>query len=273
MNEILKTTIDPLSYTSVPISMINIESRKILSTATGFFYRNGDTFYLITNWHNITGINPQTKKRLSDASPTGLIIPMLSQKVPYIIWNFFTIPLYDSDNKPLWYIHPLHKEQVDVVAIKLDKNNSNLMLKAINDINFDDFKPLVADHIFILGFPHNINSGGNFPIWKKGSVSSEPDIDLENLPKILVDTASRSGMSGSPVIFRRSGIHNIKNEKPVDETIIGEIQNFVGIYSGRMRIIDELDTQLGIVWKASVIEQILEIKQLDNLYYPDNSFI
>jgi hypothetical protein len=27
------------------------------------------------------------------------------------------------------------------------------------------------------------------------------------MPKILIDTATRSGMSGSPVIFQRQGMH------------------------------------------------------------------
>src|SRR3569833_898001 len=35
----------------------------IISTGTGFIYFFEDIFYLITNGHNITGINPKTKTK------------------------------------------------------------------------------------------------------------------------------------------------------------------------------------------------------------------
>jgi hypothetical protein len=41
------------------------------------------------------------------------------------------------------------------------------------------------------------------------------------------------------------------------ETIIGEATKFLGVYSGRLGK-DEMGAQLGIVWKASVLLEILE---------------
>ena len=69
----------------------------------------------------------------------------------------------------------------------------------------------VADEVFILGFPYKIGNASQIPIWKRGSVASEPELDCDNLPKLFVDTASRPGMSGSPVIYKRIGIHGVKN--------------------------------------------------------------
>ena len=86
----------------------------------------------------------------------------------------------------------------------------------------------------------------------------EEDIDYERLPKMFVDTASRPGMSGSPVIFRRTGIHGAKNGELKPDSIIGTIQNFVGIYSGRVLGKTELEAQLGIVWKKEVIDEIID---------------
>jgi len=40
--------------------------------------------------------------------------------------------------------------------------------------------------------------------------------------------------------------------------LIGEIQNFVGIYSGRILGKTELEAQLGIVWKKEVIDEIID---------------
>ena len=41
-----------------------------------------------------------------------------------------------------------------------------------------------------------------------------------------------------------------------DDTLIGRIRGFLGVYSGRIGN-DELQAQLGIVWKKKVIEEII----------------
>lgn len=58
----------------------------------------------------------------------------------------------------------------------------------------------VATDVFVLGYPKGISGGGEFPIWKRASIATEPDIQLGTLPKMLVDTATREGMLGAPVI-------------------------------------------------------------------------
>ncbi|WP_298425217.1 hypothetical protein [uncultured Kordia sp.] len=174
--------------------------------------------------------------------------------------------LYDND-KADWFVHPVHKELVDVVVFEMETpDNFNGILRPINKIQFDDFNLRIADEVFILGFPYSITGGGSLPIWKRGSVATEPDIDYEDLPKVFIDTASKSGMSGSPVIFRRFGIHGVEDETLRVNSRIGEIRGFVGIYSGRITGKSEFDAQLGIVWKKEVIEEInqREIKRPRN---------
>ena len=51
-------------------------------------------------------------------------------------------------------------------------------------------------------------------------------------------------MSGSPVILRR-------------RFGTGPNTTFVGVYSGRIGAKDELEAQLGIVWRADLVEQIV----------------
>jgi hypothetical protein len=84
---------------------------------------------------------------------------------------------------------------------------------------------------------------------------------LDDLPKLLIDTATRRGMSGSPVVARRSGIIHPRGENLgatgiSPNTIIGQADTFLGVYSGRLGN-DEMGIQVGIVWKASVIEEII----------------
>lgn len=250
----------PLSFTSIPITMYFDETRQKLASATGFIYERNEKLYLITNWHNLTGKNPVTKEQISSHGgiPDVVVLTLLTQKHPKIEWEKFSINLYDSEKKAEWLVHPVHKELVDVVALEIEfDENFKGVFKSINKIQFDNFKIEVSDDVYILGFPYELNGGGYFPIWKRASVASEPDIDYDGLPKIFVDTASRSGMSGSPVIFRRTGIHGTENGKLTFNTVIGTIQGFVGIYSGRIGK-TELDAQLGVVWKKEVIDEIID---------------
>jgi len=95
---------------------------------------------------------------------------------------------------------------------------------------------------------------GRTPIWKRGSVASEPDYDWRNMPAFLIDTATRDGMSGSPVVARHSGILLTgANDGMGPDSLIGTMTKFTGIYSGRIGE-DEMGVQLGLVWKPIVLD-------------------
>ncbi len=164
-------------------------------------------------------------------------------------------------SKPLWYEHPVHGHTVDVVVLPLsDTIQSSRALFAINAIDFDaQFSEEVADDAFIVGYPFSEMPYLQLPIWKRASIASEPSVELDKLPKMLVDTATRPGLSGSPVVMQRVGIHGMSNGVVKGLEIIGRIRNFVGVYSGRLGA-DEEKAQLGIVWKARVIREIIEGK-------------
>ena len=128
------------------------------------------------------------------------------------------------------------------------------------------YQPSIMDDVFIIGYPWGL-SGGNevLPIFKKGSIASEPDVNQSNLPRILVDSRTTEGNSGSPVIVSHSGYY-LHNKNSPEEAIIGTLHAFLGIYSGRLTA-DELEnlgasnkevTELGIVWKEEVIQEIIE---------------
>ncbi|MFL1012267.1 serine protease family protein [Flavisericum labens] len=262
-----KVNINKVSYCTVSISMYLEETKQKLASATAFIYEYGNKYYLITNWHNVTGLNPLTREPISihGGVPNVLVLSLLIKKKPYLSWSNFSIYLYDNNDESDWLIHPEFGEKVDVVAIELDiGENLNAILTPINKIEFNDFDLEIADDIFILGYPYNLDGGGKFPIWKRGSVATEPDLDMDKLPKIFVDTASKRGMSGAPVIYRRTGIHGAHGRIIPKGAIIGTIEGFVGIYSGRIVGKDDFDAQLGIVWKKQVIEEIIVGNKKDN---------
>ena len=115
----------------------------------------------------------------------------------------------------------------------------------------------MADEAFVIGYPFSDATYLQLPIWKRASIASEPDVDVDQLPKLLIDTATRPGLSGSPVIMQRVGIHGMNGGEIDKNTIIGRIRNFLGVYSGRIGA-DEVKAQLGIVWKAHVIQEIID---------------
>lgn len=244
------------------------ETKARLYTGTSFIYEYKEKLYLITNWHIVTGLSTIDKKPIMNHGgiPDIMVLSlMLNQNRPK--WKSFTLELY-KENKAEWLVHPIHKEKVDVVAMEIEiPKEFNCLIRPINKYIFNDFKLEIADDVFVLGYPYSITGGGNFPIWKRGSVATEPEIDYEGLPKIFIDTASRPGMSGSPVIFRRNGIHLGKENKLSLDTIFGEIRDFIGVYSGRKVGENDFDAQLGIVWKKKVIEEIIEGNLKDSINF------
>ncbi|MFM7896960.1 MAG: serine protease [Flavobacterium sp.] len=248
-----------LSFTTIPVELKFKETGKTLFTGTAFIYKYNSKFFLITNWHIVTGLKPKDKTPISDHGgiPDQMIISFLVSKNP-VLYSYYPFDLYDQ-NISEWLIHPTLGENIDVVAIELEFDSEfEGIIRPINDNKFDEnYEPEIGDDVFVLGYPYSLSGGGNFPIWKRGSIATEPDIDYEQQPKFYIDTASRPGMSGSPVIFRRIGVHGNENGQITDNTKIGEIRNFVGIYSGRVIGETNFDAQLGIVWKKRVIEEII----------------
>ena len=160
--------------------------------------------------------------------------------------------------KPTWMEHPNHGRLVDAVAIPLEKLEKPFKIVAANDPSHDliKIKLYPSLEVYVLGYPLGLTGGGQFPIWKRGTIASEPGIDLEGLPKLYIDTATRKGMSGAPVFAQETGL--IVPEDPNDSAkgSLGKARRFLGVYASRLDG-DEFSAQLGVVWKDTAIEQII----------------
>lgn len=246
-------TIDGYSFASHLIEMKL--GGVVLASATGFIYRGLGPEFLITNWHNVTGRDPVTLKALPGGEPDRIDVhlhgPEPSQPGPIV-----TCPLFDDEDEPAWLEHPDRARGIDVAAVPISTEPGAVL--AINEVSsMLKLAVHVGTEVFVLGFPFRLSASG-LPIWKRASIASEPDIDLDGLPKLLVDTASRPGMSGSPVILRHWGnVHDRAGQPSSRETG----SRFLGIYSGRVVAADPLEAQLGIVWKARVIDEMIATKQ------------
>jgi hypothetical protein len=269
---------DSLSLSTHYLRMIPFGSETVMSTGTGFIYEHDSKLYLITNGHNVTRVNPDTNERIINSAAFPIRIKTKARIIPKDTRNaftadFFDIELYDDEDytKPKWFVHPTHGYKVDVVAIPfadMKEIPEQVKLFPINKYVFDnDFELEVADDVFILGYPFDITGGKELPIWKRGTISTEPFIDIENLPKFLVDTATRSGMSGSPVIMQRNGFHGFNGNQMTGKEIFGLIRLFAGVYSGRIGAEDNFQTQLGIVWKPQVIDEIIMGQRIGDIEF------
>ena len=237
-----------------------------LATGTCFFVKRAQKIFLVTNWHIVSGKHADTKELLE--KETGAIPNKLRIFVPrnnsdgtmqYGDDSYIDIDLYDEYGAPLWYEKCIHERMVDVALIPM--KDVDFCYLAIDDAE-EPFNERVhveiASEIYIIGFPFAKDTG-YIPIWKRGSIASEPLIDMDGMPYFYADTATKKGMSGSPVIYYKDRpIVMVDNDKG---KFSRHWTKFIGIYSGRIGANSDVrnDAQLGRIWKASVIDEIIAL--------------
>jgi hypothetical protein len=170
-----------------------------------------------------------------------------------------TVSLYINDlSGPLWLHHPTSHGKVDIAAIDISQAVTDLKVDHVNVVESDALlEPFVSQDVFILGYPLGLITGAPSPVWKRGTIATDPTFDPDGFSKMYIDSATRTGMSGSVVVAK----HIVVNKKITkrDGTEIGPVLYAVrdvvlGIYSGRLGA-DLVQAQMGIVWKRSAIEE------------------
>jgi hypothetical protein len=248
---------DDFSLSVAPLELLGRSKGEWIEcgVATGFFYKAGEALHLVTNWHVITGVDPLTMQPVdpNDPAPEAVRIyckrrldnPARLQPFPH------EVPLY-SGGAAVWYEHST-RQNVDVVSLKLDARGLDAAFAnvPINTVEQEHALRLYAGMI----------GPGQSPIWKRASIATEPLYNFRNSPGFLIDTATRKGMSGSPVVARHSGLFrpDAGQGPPPATSVIGTVNKFVGVYSGRLGD-DPLEVQLGMVWHSAVLEDVTSCK-------------
>ena len=242
----------------------------LLASATAFCDKWAGRQYLVTNWHNVTGRYPSTGQPIfkdcvvpsflrahfirlhaTDAGPA--IRPVDTFPVDIPIGN-----AHDAS----WLMHETG-QAIDIAAVALPDDDRRYIIPMAEAVQELNPQLEIGDELFILGFPRGLRPTGNFPIWKRASVATEPRWPANQEHCFWVDSATREGMSGSPVIARALSAEDkaklIGNGPLRNDTIIvlKEPTAFVGIYSGRIGIADALEAQIGKVWHARLIQEML----------------
>lgn len=254
-------SLDRLSLSTVPINPFFNDCQ--LAGATGFIWKRRERFYLITNWHVVSALDLFTKANLSEgaARPNKLRCHFLIRVGQYER-ELIDVPIRDEDDQPLWFVHPVQERRaVDVVALPLDDEGltTRVALLPVNELAPGRLAIMIGMEVFILGYPFGSKPSA-FPVWKRGSIASEPDLVRLSTGYYLVDTASRPGMSGSPVILRSWSNHILESNMWTTNNDQLPIDRVIGVYSGRLK---PEDAQIGIVWHVEYIDEIIDAGKRD----------
>ena len=275
------------TYTTCPFAIHMCDNAGTISTGTAFFYEVDNKWFLITNWHNVSGKDFLTKFLLSKEGriPTFLeakfFVHNTSIKKDSVVALPHEISLYE-DNEPIWFEHPEHGSNYDVVALPMSRPDScpEEIHQAANRISEVRIPITPGGSVFIVGFPRSISVGPGLPLWKSGYIASEPLFDVTiggktseigglkggtKLPAFFLDSQTREGMSGSPVFAQYTGWwdkndpYNKIDRNNLKDLLSGVAYEFVGCYSGRVKENEE-KAALGLCWPEDVIKQICSAK-------------
>jgi len=121
----------------------------------------------------------------------------------------------------------------------------------------------VTEELFIPGYPQNIQDYYVQPVWKRATIASSVQLGWNGEKKFLIDSASKSGMSGSPVLY-----YNSNGEVRIQGSTYHFGQSaaiLAGIYVGRLGVTKDGDPQIGTVWHRAVIDEIIDGKCFERL--------
>lgn len=223
-----------------------------LSTGTAFVVNSSKGPHLITNRHNVTGRNQETNAPISSTGGVPNYVAVVHHRKGNLGQWFPQLEALYTEEAPRWREHPRLGAKADFVALPL----SNLDDVELYPYDLEDTGPPIlvgpADSVSVIGFPFGRTAGGVFGVWATGFLASEPSVDFNGLPIQLIDCRSRQGQSGSPVIAYRSG--GMVATANGASLFNGPVFKFIGIYSGRINS----ESDLGIVWKASAIQELMQ---------------
>jgi hypothetical protein len=245
--------IDELSF--IPLYLEVLRQGRVLGTATGFVVPWKGKSCLVTNWHVVTGRNPEKPDDIERPEPTHLRVHYYTGK-NQAVWIERDEPLRDENGAALWLEHP-DGPPIDVVALPISAEG--VFLHRLSWRLADgDLEVTPSEAVSVIGFPFGLASSGKFPIWKTGHLASDLELDYLDRPVFLIDVATKEGMSGSPVIAKRVGFYTPRSNREVVAS--GDVLRFLGVYSGRRKDSDGKadDFNLGVVWKEQVLREILE---------------
>lgn len=265
--------------------VILLKGDSAISEGTGFYFALQDTskpgtiLFLVTNYHVLTGSSPSEKK-----PPIGDNIIFYFHKDDKNTGQLKTIrfPLFTKRNDPIWISNKTYPDADVAIIPLLPLMYQDCKAYCITeDWTKAPIKLRPTSTVTLVGYPYGYSDTVNaLPIWKTGSIASEPKIDFDGKPLFVLDVSAFPGMSGSPAFAVSYGTYEMEQ----GGTSVGGVQKFLGIYASmqvleQKKFLEELKTgqkpgivvseslQLGHVWKAQLIIDMVKsinVQQYEN---------
>lgn len=273
------------------ISMITtqvllLRGDNVVSQGTGFYYALHDTsnnlniIFLVTNYHVLTGSAPSEHK-----APIGDNIVFYFHKDEKNTGDLKQVrfPLFTKRNDPIWICSKDYPDaDVAIIPLVAALYQDCKVFGISEEWAKAGIKLRPTSRITLVGYPYGYEDTSNaLPIWKTGSIASEPSMNFSGKPLFLVDVSAFPGMSGSPTFAVSYGAY----EMDQGGTTVGGVQKFLGIYASmqvleQKKFLEELQAvknqgitiseslQLGHIWKAQLIIDM--VKSINVNDYQEN---
>lgn len=274
-----------------------------VNQGTGFYFFDNNHLFLVTNFHVLTGYNPVESESLKFGTKIYYITqqsetpgrleqlklplesePLVGDNIIFHIHKNYNnpkdlieirLPLFNKKGSPIWFRSKKYS-YADVAVIPIP--NQFLVDQGVDDVKIMVIGyPIIESHlnvrisskIVIIGYPYDLYDEKNqLPIWKTGSIASEPNFDFNSEPKFLVDASTFPGMSGSPVFAIASGVFDTVEGKRVEAAVE---RRFLGIYSSNKILTKTGESlELGTIWKVKTMIDIIE--NIDLKMYEEEIF-
>lgn len=265
-----KPLLDRYSFSTRRIELLDHQNRPFM-TGSGFVTQVDGLHYLVSNAHVFSGLKPNNDYMAPEARTIAFCARVSFPGTAGTGTTFsVTLPLLDAEKRALWLQDASQGRAVDVAA---------LPLQTVSQFEYFpielDGKVAVTDHngvrsrftvdvvvtqrVHVVGYPLGLDGGlETASIWVGATIATEPGLDIDGHPRLLVDGATRSGLSGAPVYARWARGEMVPFNDPNYDVAFGAMMapttSLVGIYSGRISEASDL----GYVWKPSVIADIIK---------------
>jgi hypothetical protein len=268
---------------TTPVLLLNGD--KVVSQGSGFYYaihdstKNTNIIFLVTNYHVLTGSAPSEKR-----PPVGDNVIFFFHKDQQNTGDLKQVrfPLFTKLKDPIWICSKNYPDaDVAIVPLVSSLYQDCKVFGISEEWAKVPIKLRPTSRVTLVGYPYGYEDKVNaLPIWKTGSIASEPNVDFAGKPLFVVDVSAFPGMSGSPTFAVSYGTYEMEQ----GGTAAGSVQKFLGIYASmemleQKEFLEEIQTdkkqgivvteslQLGHVWKAQLIIDMvksIDVEQYQN---------
>lgn len=228
------------------VRIYTYQQEKILTNASGFFFRRDGKLFLVTSRHVMFD-------ELSNHRPDHIEIELHIDSENLTVSTGYSIPLY-QDNQSVWKQGVDRAGEVDVAVIEIDQN------ALPNTTVYRAFTPAhllnpsrqieVGTSLLVVGFPLGFHDTlHHMPVARQGVIASSFGLRFQGQGYFLTEARTHRGISGAPVVMR------VMDSDPE----LGDLPwLLLGIHSARLDVGPrdfELDEALGLncSWYADIL--------------------